>query len=274
MKELRPSDRERLITFLRQNPTTNMFLLSVLERTEGSPVRLSDEGAFWGEERSGVLRAVVYTTTGGLCVPFAPDPADAVLIARDLRLSFRPRLLVGPRVETDALWNQFQLRANARLFRRHRLYRLGASDLCVAGHPDVRLALPRDLELAADFAARMQSEELGLDPKHIDHERFRQRIARLISNDQFYILPVGDTHGFQASASAQCVEGAQVEAVYVPPALRGRGYGAQGLAGMCSMLLERFPLVTLHVNEENHAAIRLYERLGFVADAPFRLISL
>ncbi|MEC8023567.1 MAG: GNAT family N-acetyltransferase [Myxococcota bacterium] len=274
MKELRPHDRERLIHFLRGNATTNIFLLSVLDRSESNHSQLAAEGQFFVPDGADELRAVVYVTRGGLCVPFSPDPADLRLLARSLRTAVRPRLLVGPRAETDVLWDELQFRASARLYRRHRLYRLLPGELSVEGHPDVRLATARDLDKATHFAARMQSEELGLDPRQVDQTRFRRRIARLIANEQFYILPQGETHAFQASASAQCVEGAQVEAVFVPPALRGRGWGRRGLAGMCKVLLQRFPMVTLHVNEENHPAVRVYERLGFVPDAAFRLISL
>ena len=64
-----------------------------------------------------------------------------------------------------------------------------------------------------------------------------------------------------------------MEAVYTPPRLRGHGYATRGLAGMCSLLLKKHPLITLHVNEENAPAVKLYERLGFARAAPFRLIS-
>jgi len=272
--ELKPEDKERLIAFLRTNIETNIFLLSVLDSSEPGRAKLVPDASFYAAERSGTLAALIYVTSGGLCVPYAPNPSDLKPLVRSLRTSLRPRLLVGPRAETDVVWNALNNPASARLFRRHRLYVLRTGQLASGGHPGVRLAAARDLDRAAHFAACMQSEELGLDPRQVDQNRFRHRVARLIANEQFYVLPLGDTNAFQASASAQCVEGAQVEAVYVPPTLRGRGWGRQGLAGMCEALLTRFPMVTLHVNEENHSAVRLYERLGFVADAPFRLISL
>ena len=274
MIELKPSDKERLITFLRSNVETNIFLLAVLDRSEPGQARLAHDARFYATEHGGNLTSVLYVTNGGLCVAYAPEPSVVRELAVALKASLRPRLLVGPRAETDVVWEALGSQASARLYRRHRLYWLRAEHLSVQGHPGVRFASARDLDRAAHFAACMQSEELGLDPRQVDQTRFRHRVSRLIANEQFYILPLGDTHAFQASASAQCVEGAQVEAVYVPPNLRGRGWARQGLAGMCESLLTRFPLVTLHVNEENHAAVRLYERLGFVAGPPFRLISL
>ncbi len=273
MIELKPGDKERLIAFLRSNIETNIFLLAVLDRSEPGRPQLATDARFYALERSGEVAAVLYMTNGGLCVPYATDPADMKSLVRAVKSRLRPRLLVGPRAATDAVWDALDRPSSARLFRRHRLYVIRPGQLTVSGHAGVRLATARDLDRSANFAACMQSEELGLDPRQVDQTRFRHRVARLISNEQFYILPIGDTHAFQASASAQCVEGAQVEAVYVPPNLRGRGWATQGLAGMCEGLFTRFPLVTLHVNEDNHAAVRLYERLGFTADAAFRLIS-
>ena len=273
MMRLQPGDRARLMELLITDTEVNIFLLSVLDRAGIRADTLSPDGTFYGMPDNGPLRAAVYITSGGLVVPFALDPRDVESIGIELRGDVRPRLLVGPRLATDAFWRGIQLGYAPRLFREHRLYSLRPGQLTVEPDPEVREAMARDVEVACDFAAAMQAEELGIDPRTVDSRKFRSRISQLIRDDRFFVLPVGEIFGFQASASAHCVRGTQVEAVYTPPRLRGHGYATRGLAGMCALLLKQHPLITLHVNEENQAAVKLYERIGFVRAAPFRLIS-
>jgi ribosomal protein S18 acetylase RimI-like enzyme len=271
--QLRARDRQRLVTFLKLDVESNIFLFSVLHRTRHHSPALSVDGNFYGAPAEGPFRAIAYVTRTGLCVPFAPVPDDAYGLAIHLRRHYQPRLLVGPIEAVDRMWAGLRQTNKPRLLRTHRLYSLRESDLLVDGHPDVRSALPRDLEMACEYAALMQLEELGLDPRLVDDARFRRRMATLISRGQHYVLPAGDVFGFQASAGSVCDEGAQVEAVYTPPRLRGRGFATAGLAGMARALLTQHPCVTLHVNEENIRAIKVYDRVGFKAGRSFRLIS-
>ena len=270
MRRLQVSDWPELERFLRQDVVANLFLIGVMERASDG---LSPPAGFLGIERAGELRAVTYVSGGGLAVCYAPDPSDAWELGRSFRYRGRARLYVGPREATDAFFQGAGPRFEPRLRLDHRLYLLRRGELRVPAEADVRLALPRDLDLTAENAAAMQTEELGIDPRLVDAERFRRRIAGLIAESVVYVLPVGAEFGFQASAATRCGDGTQVESVYTPPALRRRGYATTGLAGMCDDLLRRYPIVTLHVNEANLPAVRLYERLGFRRGAPFRMIS-
>jgi predicted GNAT family acetyltransferase len=51
--------------------------------------------------------------------------------------------------------------------------------------------------------------------------------------------------------------------VFVLPEYRGRGYGRSVVSSHVSRLLGRYRRIVLFVHEENRAAIRIYERLGF-----------
>ncbi|MEU5941035.1 GNAT family N-acetyltransferase [Micromonospora sp. NPDC047548] len=53
------------------------------------------------------------------------------------------------------------------------------------------------------------------------------------------------------------------------PRARGRGLAAAAVAALCARLREHVDHVTLNVRTDNHAAVRLYERLGFTRVADF-----
>lgn len=62
---------------------------------------------------------------------------------------------------------------------------------------------------------------------------------------------------------------AAVGNVYVHPAQRGRGYGAQVSSAVTADLLQRGLRVVLNVDQDNLAAISLYRQLGFAVHCPF-----
>ena len=55
----------------------------------------------------------------------------------------------------------------------------------------------------------------------------------------------------------------QVQGVWVPPDLRGRGLGAAGMAGVVDHARREIaPVVSLYVNDYNHAAVGTYLKVG------------
>lgn len=56
---------------------------------------------------------------------------------------------------------------------------------------------------------------------------------------------------------------AAIGAVITRPSHRGRGLGAQALAGLCNQLVDNYQTVGLNVETANEPALRLYDQLGF-----------
>jgi predicted GNAT family acetyltransferase len=68
---------------------------------------------------------------------------------------------------------------------------------------------------------------------------------------------------FQCNVGAHTPVTAQIQGVWTPKALRGRGYATLGLANISRRLLDENPTVSLYVNDFNTAAIALYDRIGY-----------
>jgi len=67
---------------------------------------------------------------------------------------------------------------------------------------------------------------------------------------------------------------AQLQGVWSPPDMRGRGFGSRGLAAICDHLLDEYPTLCLYVNDFNAPAIALYDRVGFERAGEFSTILL
>lgn len=57
--------------------------------------------------------------------------------------------------------------------------------------------------------------------------------------------------------------------LYVDRRLRGAGRATRALTAFCAWLMTESEHVTLRVGQDNDAAIRLYERVGFSVVEPF-----
>jgi len=72
------------------------------------------------------------------------------------------------------------------------------------------------------------------------------------------LISIAGTHVVSASEGV-----AVVGNVFTHPLYRGQGLGAVATSATTAHLLERCPLVVLTVEEENLAAVRIYQRLGY-----------
>ncbi|PVM83786.1 acetyltransferase [Caulobacter endophyticus] len=62
------------------------------------------------------------------------------------------------------------------------------------------------------------------------------------------------------AAAFMLLDGAHMEALFVDPDRRGTGVGR----GLVTLALERHPVLTTDVNEQNGQAVGFYARMGFV----------
>jgi len=75
------------------------------------------------------------------------------------------------------------------------------------------------------------------------------------------------TKGFTLSGPA-----AQIQGVWLDPALRGRGLSEPAVAGVTEYVLADYPIACLYVNDFNTRAIRCYERVGYEQVGEFATI--
>ena len=75
---------------------------------------------------------------------------------------------------------------------------------------------------------------------------------------------------FKAEIGSATDEACQVQGVWVPPELRGRGLSAGGMAAVVNEALRSIaPVVSLYVNDYNAAARATYRRVGFADSGTF-----
>lgn len=118
----------------------------------------------------------------------------------------------------------------------------------------------------------MEVEDLGRSPLS-DPEAHEAAVRERIRNGKTWVIERDGRIVFQINVGTATALGCQVGGTWVPRDLRGAGLATAGMRELCRRLLKRHPYVSLHVNEANTPAVRVYENAGFVRSAPYRLIT-
>jgi predicted GNAT family acetyltransferase len=147
------------------------------------------------------------------------------------------------------------------------VYAVGPSELVHdpdAGQPGLaRLAAKADEDRVLRLSAAMYAEEMGENPLARDPDGYRRRVRMLTARGWTYVYDVDGELWFKMDIGCASDRTAQIQGVYVPPELRGRGVGTLAMAACCALAFERHPSLSLYVNDFNAPAIALYERIGF-----------
>ena len=118
----------------------------------------------------------------------------------------------------------------------------------------------------------MHREELSADTAPPDASAWRARMTQLVDRGWSWVWTEDGQVVFKAELSAWTPTWCRSRGC--SPARRGEaaGVATAGMTALCSMLLERVPLVTLYVNGYNDAALRVYGRVGFEQQGEFATV--
>lgn len=245
------------------DPIVNAVVSARL-RAAGSLRARALGGTMIGVREGRELRAACFH--GGNLIPIGGDQPAWELLAAEL--CRRPRLctsVVGPADAVTTLWAGLARRwGPAREVRaRQPLLVLDRRPAGPVDHAVRPVRRPdRDRYFAA--ASAMFAEELGISPAASPGAAaFGDRVDELIASGRAFAS--FDFRGqvvFKADLGAVTSRTCQVQGVWVRPDLRGRGIGTAALAAVFAHALRLAPTVSLYVNDYNHPARRVYEKLG------------
>lgn len=249
---------------LDRQPARDVFIASRV--LNDGVLRAPGWSPLWGafsssRELVGVLHV------GPNVVPATDDIAVCDALAPTAAGSAATRMLVGERLAVKRLWELIgPTYGDAREIRdRQYVYSVDPGSLVEppAGPGVARLATPADEERVLYLSAAMYTEEMGENPLARDPSGYRRRVQILTARGWTYVYDVGGDLRFKMDIGCASNRGAQIQGVYVPPEVRGRGVGTTAMAACCDLAFQRHPSLSLYVNDFNAPAVALYERLGF-----------
>lgn len=280
-RDLSADDQGLLLELLLNAPTHNVFHLSALEEVGLSP-RPEVPGAVWavgvfrGDQLAGAL--VVQRGTG--CIYHTPGEVDVLRslgsAATTRAVSGRFSLLSGHASQVAPLLPLVQ---EAGVGRPDRCYfrTLAPGDLCyrnadIRGFSDPRIATKEDMERLVDFYERGFYSLARLPSR----AAWRNRLTEQLRYRTLYLIE--DGLGRVASAALSSGEGggaAMLGGVATLPEYERKGLSTLCVGALCQHLFNKgLQSISLFYLQDNRAAGRVYDKLGFQDSGEWLLVSL
>jgi predicted GNAT family acetyltransferase len=263
LRVLGPADLPAVIEILGRDPVANVFVASRVASVGLEPLRLG--GEMWGHLVDGRLDALCHAGANLVPVQAGPD-AQRAFAERARRQGRRCASIVGPKGAVAPMWGLLEPAwGPARDVRPNQPLMSIATPSPVREDPGVRRVRPDELDTILPACVAMFTEEVGVSPTVGDGgATYRARVGELIAAGRAFARIEDGRVVFKAEIGSATDEACQVQGVWVPPELRGRGLSAAGMAAVVNEALRSIaPVVSLYVNDYNAAARATYRRVGF-----------
>jgi predicted GNAT family acetyltransferase len=259
IRQLSEAHRPPLLSFLRQEPANNIFLIGDVAAwgVRGRNI------AFWGAFRQANLTAVAMQL-GESASFYAPERASLDLLLPRVGLAQNLSGELGLMEDVIS-----RLPAQRLIWAANEFFcRVEAKDFRACNTTGVRPAVAADLDLMTGLYAQSGSFS-QLSRAHVSGQ-----IEKQLAGARYHILMNGSEIVCAAAAVAETVDTAMIVSVLTAPAARNRGYASAVVSSLCADLLARGKMPHLFYREDNEAAGRVYRRLGFGTIGRWKLARL
>ncbi len=255
--------RSEALAILDADPVANVFVSSRVHTAGLDPRRLGAQ--MWGYLREGRLVSLCYSGANLIPVAAGPDAVRA-FAERAQAQGRRCSSIVGPVGAVGELWEILApYWGPPRAVRAAQPVMSTSSIPDVEADPAVRRVRMDEFDVVYPACVAMFTEEVGVSPNTGDGGvLYRARVAELIRDGRAFARIENGRVMFKAEIGAVTPLACQVQGVWVPPDLRGRGLSVTGMSAVVRQALaEVAPTVSLYVNDYNTRARAAYRRVGF-----------
>jgi hypothetical protein len=254
------------LEYLDRAPYDNVFISHILEHDASHSAKHVN---VIFDERN--VAGVVYH---GRHIVIAADLSAIPALAASLPRHLNARMIIGPRDAVIELW-----RLNGERYGRPRLVRDRQLVMMVdrehlrpsSRGVSVRHARLDEWRSVADGSAEMIRQELDYDPRQ-GMANFDVGVRQMIERQLWWVGVSDGRLCFFCHIGPWSNKTIQLQGIWTPPQLRGRGLATASLEAICDRLLEASPTLSLYVNDFNEAAVALYRRVGFERVGDFQTI--
>ncbi len=263
-----PLVRELLAT----DPVGSVFVGS---RVDVGVLNPAGPGVLWGWPAD---RPVALLHIGANLVPVAPDLSAIPAFVEAAGRRRTCQSIVGPSWLALPLWAALVQRWGSsyrevrEVRRRQPVMSLSTPPLIEADRR-VRPITTADFDSYLEASIAMYTEEVGNDPlSGGGGAGYRSYCRWLVDSGRAFGIVEDGRVIFKSDIGAASGGVAQIQGVWLDPALRGRGLAAPAMAAVVEYVLADYGTASLYVNDFNLRAIRCYRRVGFATVGEFATV--
>ncbi|MGO4957524.1 GNAT family N-acetyltransferase [Luteococcus sp. Sow4_B9] len=265
-------DLDEAMALLMANPLENVFVASRIRQAGLDPFLLGCTVV--GFERDGQLVSLCHA--GSNLVPVNADEESLDAYIRYLGPRRRAASIMGLAAPALALWEGLSQTwggdwSEVRDLRPEQPLMSISGDSPVPLDARVRRITLDEFDPYFEAAVKMYTEEVGVSPLESSGS-YRRHVRRTISMGRAFGIVEDGRVLFKSDVGCAAGMVCQVQGVWLDPALRGQGLAAPAMASVVKLCRERWPVVSLYVNDYNTPAVRLYERVGFESRGTFATV--
>lgn len=279
IRKLTQADYDMFEAFLAETPTTTMFMranaaANGLDNT-GKKYQADYFGLFDGDALTGVIALNWNQNIMMQC----RDDGDVEFLLRaalEQAPDFQCKGVLAPDPQAQRILQLIKPDAdNIQMSETEITYHLKLDQMVLpekleSGKWECRQIEAKDIPVLAEWGVAYEAEALGRAPGKDDLENERRELKERLGQNIMYVLLDGGKLVAKAAFNARMKTIVQVGGVYTPPELRGRGYGGAVVAGELR-LARQAGVVDGLLFTKNPAAIKAYEKLGFVRRDDYHL---
>ncbi len=254
------------------DPVSTVFVGSRVDVGVLSPAA---PGVLWGWPSE---RPVALLHIGANLVPIARDLSALPAFVEAAGRRRTCQSIVGPSWLALPLWEALSRRwgssyGEVREVRRHQpVMSLSAAPL-IGADRRVRPIGNGDFDSYLEASIAMYTEEVGNDPLAAGGGAgYRSYCRWLVETGRAFGIVEDGRVIFKSDVGAASGGVAQIQGVWLDPALRGHGLAAPAMAAVAEYVLADYATASLYVNDFNVRAIRCYQRVGFTEVGEFATI--
>ncbi len=281
IRVLKPGDETALEAFLLPRVESSMFLIGNMRAVGLTDHGQTYEGTYAAAFQNREIVGVVAHYWNRNLVFQAPAHLEALCAAAVESSGRAVQGLIGPSDQVGVARKMFDIDdSNLQLDETEKLCSLLLEELVVpdslaSGRVNGRRIEARDLELITRWGVGYAIEALGEEDNPQLAEACRTAAERSLREKRTWVLETQGGPVACSSFNTAILEAVQVGGVWTPPELRSRGYGrAVVAASLLDARDEGVEKAILFTGEDNIAAQKAYEALGFHSIGDYRILLL